>query len=248
VIVTAVVVPQPPLLVPELVGGAVSETAELRAACEAAARRLVAAGAMRWLAVGVDDSGPRTVPASANGTFAGYGVHVPVSLAAPSAGSDGSCPSVPPLPLPLLVAGWLRARVDGAATVIGELVHPLTLTDECAERGQKLVDELAGVDEPVGLLVLGDGANTHPAPGAGRVDERAGPFDDTVRAALAGADTGALLDLDAELAAELGATGRAAWQVLAGAASGLGVPWQGELLYSGAPYGVAYHVAVWRPG
>lgn len=245
----AVVVPQPPLLVPELVGGAVSETAELRAACEAATRRLVGAGARRWLAVGVDESGPRTVPACANGTFAGYGVHVPVSLAASDAASGGACPPSPaqPLPLPLLVAGWLRARVDGAATVVGELVHPLAAAGDCAARGHALADELGGAGEPVGLLVLGDGASTHPAPGAGRIDERAGPFDDTVRGALAGADTGALLGLDTELAAELGATGRAAWQVLAGAASRTGVPWQGELLYSGAPYGVAYHVAVWRP-
>jgi hypothetical protein len=41
------------------------------------------------------------------------------------------------------------------------------------------------------------------------------------------------------------ADGRAPWQVLAGAtAQGR---WNGELLYSAAPFGVAYHVATWTP-
>jgi aromatic ring-opening dioxygenase LigB subunit len=103
------------------------------------------------------------------------------------------------------------------------------------------------VGEPVGLLVLGDGASMHAAPGAGRVDERAGPFDAAVRDALASADTRALLGLDERLAAELGVTGRPGWQVLASVAERAGTPWRAELLYSAAPYGVAYHVAVWRP-
>ena len=36
------------------------------------------------------------------------------------------------------------------------------------------------------------------------------------------------------------------WQVLAAATAGL--DWRGELLHSSAPFGVAYHVAVWTPG
>jgi len=256
VIVLAAVVPHPPLLIPELVGGAVAETAQLRAACEAAAGRLVAAGARRWVAVAADDSGPRRVPPPATGTFAGYGVDVPVALGSGSrietalaADRPSLLPlsvSVPlsvPLPLPLLIAGWLRERV-GAAEVTGELLHPSVAGAECAAHGRALAD---GSIEPVGLLVLGDGASTHAAPGAGRVDERAGPFDAAVRDALANADTGTLLSLDERLTAELGVTGRPGWQVLAGVAERAGTPWRAELLYSAAPYGVAYHVAVWQP-
>jgi hypothetical protein len=269
VIALAAVVPQPPLLVPELVAGAVGETAELRAACESAARRLTEAGARKWLAIGVDASGPRTVRPPASGSFAGYGVHVPVSLApvaaseaapvsvnvasaasswtnATSTEADGRAAAGDGLALPLLVAGWLRGRMDVPVTVVGELVHPGAGAADCAERGRELAMELAG-DEPVGLLVLGDGASTHAAEGAGRVDERAGPFDEAVRLALATADAGALLALDAALADDVGATGRPAWQVLAGAVSSTGAPWEAELLYSAAPYGVGYHVAVWEP-
>jgi hypothetical protein len=52
----------------------------------------------------------------------------------------------------------------------------------------------------------------------------------------------ALLALDPALASELMATGRAAWQVLAGAMSGSRPA--GQIRYSGDPFGVAYLVAV----
>jgi len=97
----------------------------------------------------------------------------------------------------------------------------------------------------VGLLVLGDGAATHTEKAPGHLDERAGPFDDGVAAALGAADCGALTALDAGLATELIAAGRAPWQVLAGATAG--EAWRGELLHSSRPFGVAYHVAVWTP-
>ena len=46
-------------------------------------------------------------------------------------------------------------------------------------------------------------------------------------------------------AAMLLAEGRAAWQVLAGAAGGSS--WRAELAYAEAPYGVTYFVASWKP-
>ena len=183
VIVVAAVVPNPPLLVPELVGGAVAETAPLRAASEAAVRRLAAAGARRWVAVAAHADGPRRVPQTATGTFAGFGVDVPVALG-PS--GDGRCLMDQ---LPMLVAGWLRGQASAQrhdVAVTGELLAPSTSAAACASRGAALVGELDG--EPVGLLVLGDGARSHPAPGAGLVDVRAVPFDETVRDALATAD------------------------------------------------------------
>src|SRR5262249_61958694 len=104
----------------------------------------------------------------------------------------------------------------------------------------------AGSTEPVGLLGLGDGASTRAAPGAGRVDGRAGPFDAAVRDALANADTGTLLGLDERLTAELGVTGRPGWQVLAGAAQRAGTPWRAGRRYSAAPHGGAYPGGGWR--
>ncbi|MGH3433115.1 MAG: hypothetical protein ACRDQB_09795, partial [Thermocrispum sp.] len=73
-------------------------------------------------------------------------------------------------------------------------------------------------------------------------------FDAAVAAALATADADALADVDPDLATDLGATGRAAWQVAAGVlsdATGHG-RWAGKLLYSDAPFGVGYHVATWE--
>jgi hypothetical protein len=226
-----VVLPEPPLLVTELATGATAETAALRAACREAARRLGAA-ARSWIAVGADVGGRRTVPSDARGSFVGFGADVVVGLAPDAAG-----PVDPELPLALLVAGWARAGLD--VTVRGELVAPDCAPDDCAALGAALAEERAG------LLVVGDGSAKHTEKAPGYLDERAGPFDDAVAAALRDADPAALAALDPDLAAQLWASGRAPWQVLAGAARGRS--WRGELLHSSMPFGVAYHVAVWEP-
>lgn len=225
------VLPQPPLLVPELAGAAAAETAELRAACRTAAARLAAAAPV-WIAVGADAGGRRTVGPDTRGTFAGFGADVVVGLDPAS-----TAPVDRDLPLPLLIAGWAAAGL--AVRVRGELVDPNLPPAACAELGAQLSAE------PVGLLVVGDGAATHTAKAPGHLDERAGPFDDAVSDALRAADPAALAALDPSVAAQLWAAGRAPWQVLAGAAAG--TEWAGELLYSAAPFGVGYHVALWTP-
>ncbi|WP_322788989.1 class III extradiol ring-cleavage dioxygenase family protein [Lentzea waywayandensis] len=63
-----------------------------------------------------------------------------------------------------------------------------------------------------------------------------------VHTLLATADVEGLLGLDAGLAHELGAQGRAAWQVLAGVPG----PWRSLGAEFFAPFGVGYHVAVWE--
>jgi hypothetical protein len=235
----AVVVPEPPLLVPELATGAVAETAQLRAACVTAAARL-AAVSRRWIVVGSDPGGRRTIGPDARGTFTGFGVDVVVALDPAS-----TAPADPGLPLPLLVAGWVAGAANAAVGIRGELVAPDEPTDACTALGAAIAAECAADPEPVGLLVVGDGAATHSEKAPGHLDERAGPFDAAVAAALRAADPRALAALDAGLASELMAAGRAPWQVLAGAtADGC---WRGELLHSSVPFGVAYHVAVWTP-
>jgi hypothetical protein len=240
-----VVLPEPPLLVPQLATGAAVETAGLRAACLAAAARLGRA-ARRWVAVGADPGGRRTVDPAARGSFVGFGVDVVVGLDTTGAGPGSvTAPVDPAFPLPLLIAGWAAGRSGARVRIRGELLAPDAPPAECAELGAELAAEFAADAEPVGLLVVGDGAATHTERAPGHLDERAGPFDAAVATALRAADPAALAALDPGLAGELMVAGRAPWQVLAGViGSGR---WRGELPHSSAPFGVAYHVAVWTP-
>lgn len=277
---TVAVLPQPPLLVPELATGAVAETAALRAACVTAAARLGNA-ARRWIAVGADQRGRATVQPGAHGTFAGFGVDVPVALDTtgsrwrgtaahrvtgapphdpterttcadqthdmrrrnPRHAEEEADETDPEMALPLLIAGWVAGAAGVEVTIRGELIAPDAPPDDCAALGAALAAEAAAATSPVALLVVGDGAATHGEKAPGHLDNRAGPFDRAVAEALATGDRAALAGLDAGLAGELVAVGRAPWQVLAAAAAG--GRWRGELLHSAAPYGVAYHVAVW---
>ncbi|HVH21526.1 MAG TPA: hypothetical protein VNA11_03625 [Pseudonocardia sp.] len=234
------VLPEPPLLVPELANGATAETDELRAACLTAAARLAAA-TPRWVAIGADGGGRRTVDPRTRGSFIGFGVDLVVDL--DTTGTAG--PVDPRLPLPLLIAGWVAAGVGRPIRIRGELVGSAEPPSACAALGAELAAEWARDPEPVGLLVVGDGAATHTERAPGHFDERAAGFDAGVAAALRDADRAALATLDAELATELQAAGRPVWQVLATATAG--IEWRSELLHSTAPFGVAYHVAVWTP-
>ncbi|HEX7660281.1 MAG TPA: class III extradiol dioxygenase subunit B-like domain-containing protein [Pseudonocardiaceae bacterium] len=244
-IVRAAVVPHPPLLVPELVAGAAKVTQDLRSACLAAARSLSEA-AVDWLAIAADPTGPATFGPSAAGSFAAYGVPVPVSLSPTAeAGQVGGLPGAD-LPLPVLIAGWLRGQV-AARHVEVRLVDPDLPATACRCLGGELFESAARSAEPVGLLVLGDGSNRHPDGSTAPADDRAEPFDAEVTTALATADAMRLLKVDAGLATELGAGGRVAWQVLAGVALASGERWRSETLYADSPFGVGYHVAVWDP-
>lgn len=226
------VLPQPPLLVPELSGDAAVETEALREACRTVVAGLARA-ASSWVVVGADPAGRRTVPPGTAGTFAGYGRDVRVALPGPAAPEAGSG-----LPLPLLVAAWAAAGA-GVGSARGELVAPDTPPARCLELGARL-----GSGE-IGLLVVGDGAAHHTEKAPGGFDERAEAFDAVVAAALDDADPEPLAGLGPEPAASLWASGRAPWQVLAGAARGR--RWRAAHRHSSGPYGVAYHVALWEP-
>lgn len=230
-IVRAAVVPHPPLLVPELVAGTDTDVTAVRAACLAVATRLTSA-APHWVAVGAGQGG--VLGPDAVGTFAGFGVDVVVRL------SDTATSSPDPgMPLSALVAGWLRAQVV-AADVTVHLVPADLSPDDCYALGE----QLAGAPEPVGLLITGDGSHRHGDRAPGRPDDRAGPFDDAVHDALANADAKALMALDPVLAGELGAAGRAPWQVLAGVIGQS--EWTSDARMT-IPFGVAYHLAVLDP-
>ena len=95
------IVPSAPVLVPELASGAAAELADLREAAFAAAGSLPG----RWIAVG-RGSADAVVGPGQTGTFAGYGVDVPIALA------PGQSNAATELPLAALVTGWLRGRVN----------------------------------------------------------------------------------------------------------------------------------------
>ncbi|KMS84770.1 hypothetical protein [Prauserella rugosa] len=253
----AVVVPSAPLLVPELVPGSRLGD-EVRAAAVDAASRLPS----RWLAVGVGTlsdgvSGLASgvVESDRVGTFRAFGPDVPVTLRSEATGTSGSAATgtsaddtSEDLPLSVLIAGWLRDQA-GAESVRAHLVAADASPAECAAFGEKLAAGEAATDPASawGLLVVGDGSARRDTAPPGEADERAEGFDRAVAAALAGADVDALAELDPVVARELRAEGRAPWQVLAGFARARGGDWAGELVYSEAPRGVGYHVAVWRP-
>ena len=121
---------------------------------------------------------------------------------------------------------------------MGEPLEP----ERCVATGR----EIAARSGRPALLVMGDASACRTVKAPGYLDERAAPFDAEVARALRAADVPALAALDAELAHELKASGRAPWQVLAGAAEGSDL--SGALLYEDAPYGVGYLVAAWSWG
>ena len=95
---------------------------------------------------------------------------------------------------------------------------------------------------------MGDGSARRSAAAPGYLDERAEPFDTVVEQAVRDGDLPALAALDPDLARDLLAAGRPAWQVLAGAlAATTPIRPRTRILYSDAPFGVAYLVATLDP-
>jgi hypothetical protein len=234
-LVTAAVCPHPPLLVPEVANGAASDLDDLRAACGEAVRRLTAVELDLLVVVG-EDRLTRDYGSDAAGGLGAYGVDLTI----------GAGESV--LPLSLTIGRWLLSRgtrPSSAATVPAP-AHPRfqgvaadAPAADCLRLGRRLADSA----ERVGLLVMGDGTACRTQKAPGYLDVRAEPYDETVTRALERADTATLAGLDPRVSNELRVAGRAAWQVLAGAAGD--ARFAADLLAAEAPYGIAYLVASW---
>jgi hypothetical protein len=219
--------PAAPVLVPALAGAASSEVAEFTEAARVAAAALPD----RWIAIGV---GPvdQIVEPGIRGTFAGYGADLPVAL------SDQAPQQITALPLCALIAGWLRAEANPSARVQVR-VYPSSLDAETAVlRGRELRTQIDAEDEPVGVLVVADGANTLTPAAPGGHDPQSEALQAALDGALAAGDTAALTGLPE------GVIGRVAYQVLAGLAP---QPTAAVRLACGAPYGVGYFVGTWTP-
>ncbi|MEU3794098.1 class III extradiol dioxygenase subunit B-like domain-containing protein [Streptomyces fructofermentans] len=247
-LVAAAVSPCPPLLVPEVAAGAAPELDAARAACTDALGVLAAARPDRLVVVGPAEEGARgPYPEGARGSFRAFGVDLDVRLGGNgprprrrSAWSEPVGSADRELPASLAVAAWLLNRTDWSDAPVEGLGLEETLeTERCVEAGAGI----AARSDRVALLVMGDGSACRTLKAPGYLDERAAGFDAEVARALGAADVAALEALDAGLAQELKAAGRAPWQVLAGAADGAGL--SGALLYEDAPYGVGYLVAAW---
>ncbi|MET8138902.1 hypothetical protein ABZU32_01195 [Sphaerisporangium sp. NPDC005288] len=231
-LVAAAVCPHPPLIAPELAGAAAPELDGLREACVSALRSLAEAAPDVLIAVGAAEeiAEPVAYGPDAAGSLAPWGADVRTGA------------GTPVLPLSLTV-GRLLADLAGAGPVAGYQAVPSGASpQQCLRAGA----ELAGRAGRVGLLVMGDGSAKLTVKSPGYHDPRAEAYDEALARALGGADARALAALDAAEAAELWVAGRAAFQVLAGAA-GEARP-RGELLYHDAPYGVGYLVARWSLG
>jgi hypothetical protein len=241
--VAAALLPHPPLLVPELAGGAAPELDPLREACRQA---LVAVLAAARTVVLVGDGPAWAIPGpSATGSFGPYGAAADVTLPA----LDGLAPAGLPepgrideLPLSLAVAAFLLQGLEVESGRLVAATVPASLGPGAAAAiGRGLV--LGAGPGPVGLIVMGDlsARRTERAPGA--FHPAAAAFDASVAEAFRAGRPSDLLDLDPGLAADLLAGGRVPLQVLAGAFQDVpGV--RGRVLYDDAPYGVGYLVGV----
>jgi hypothetical protein len=246
VIVAAAICPCPPLLIRELTGQA-EVLPELRAACAAAAG-FVAAASPDVIVV----AGPAQETAACDpGGRLDIAAYAPAGTRGPRAAGAGAG-----LPLSLGIGARLldEAGYPGERALHG--VAALAAPDDCLRLGR----QVARSAPRVALLAMGDGSARRSASAPGYLDERAAPFDAAVERAVRDADLAALAALDPDLAADLMAAGRPAWQVLAGALNAAGSgddpaaadgppsgPVRAEVLYCDAPFGVAYLVATFAP-
>jgi hypothetical protein len=222
VITGAAVCPCPPLLIREL-SGREPVLPELRDACAEAAGRLAR---MRPSVIIIAGSAAVTAEWDP-------GDRLDLSAFAPALRAAGK-PGLPP-------SLGIGALLLDQAEYSGARILQATGEDEPAASCLRLGAELASSDARAAMLVMGDGSARRSAAAPGAFDERAAAFDAGIERAVREGDLDALAATDPALARELMATGRPAWQVLAGAMPSRPVT---EVLYADAPFGVAYLVAL----
>jgi hypothetical protein len=247
VLLAAAVCPHPPLLVPEARGAAGPRDngmSEVLAACDAAVAGLAAAQPDVIVVVG-GAAASGVYDGSAAGSLREYGIGFAVGTGQPV------------LPLSLTVGSWLlrRAGLLGAGDACApgpparrgqrpggrwlRAVARATPASECLRLGAGIARQAPRV----AILAMGDGPARRAVGTEGAADPAADRYDAEVAAALAAADPARLAGLDPSLDEELMVAGRAAWQVLAGAADGQRL--RGRLRCAVTPYEVSYLVASW---
>lgn len=244
-IIAAALCPAPPLLARELTGGD-PVVPSLRQACLDAATSLLQSDPDLIAVVGAGEQtrafGTRGrldlaayAPALALGRLDGAALDGSAAVGSAPVGSGE------PLPLPLGLGYRLLDQAGYAGQVALHTVSDSDGAADCAALGARLAATVARV----AMLVMADGSARRGLKAPGYLDERSFPFDAQVTDAIRAGDMAALLTLDASLARDLMATGRPAWQVLAGALGGQRP--DSVIRYCDDPFGVAYLVATLSP-
>ncbi|HWF27145.1 MAG TPA: hypothetical protein VG327_01985 [Mycobacterium sp.] len=225
------IIPSAPVLVPELAGAAAAETTDLCAAVLAAAALLP----QRWIVVGTGRADEALGPHGPNsvGTFAGFGADVRVRLS-PQAGAELPVE----MPLCALLAAWVRGQVRPDASARVHVYRGDHDADTALAQGRQLRAEIDRAPDPIGVLVVADGANTLTPSAPGGYDPGNADAQLALDDALANGDAAALTRLPPQI------LGRVAFQVLAGLAEP--GPRSAKELYRGAPYGVGYFAGAWQ--
>jgi hypothetical protein len=192
----------------------------------------------RWLleraGILVRDGAPDTT-AGLVGAGAGLPGETGAGLRAGPAGIPGEAAGAPGEAMNLPGGG----AGPGSAVVFQEVAGNAA-AGVCLKLGQMLADRAPRV----ALLAMGDACARPAREDPDVPDPAAQDYDEEVAEALAAADARWLARLDPARDDELVVAGRAAWQVLAGAARGTRMA--GRLLCMAAPYGVTYLVASWE--
>jgi hypothetical protein len=271
-LIAGAVCPHPPLLIPAALGAAASDPpAELRKVTEAAAQALARLAAARPDLIAVVGGGPvdREYGPAAAGGLHDYGIDftvgvgepvLPLSLTVgrwllecagvlePAGGGAGVAGGTARdgTGVAANVAGGDVAAEGKPVAVLFQAVAQQASPGDCLKLGMVLAERAPRV----ALLAMGDGCARPAREAPGVPDPAAQEYDEDVAEALAAADARWLARLDPARDIELVVAGRAAWQVLAGAAGGGtgGCRLQGRLLCMSAPYGVTYLVASWEEG
>jgi hypothetical protein len=244
-LLTAAICPAPPLLARELTG-LDPVIPELRQACLAATTGLLAGEPDLIGVVGVAAATAAHDPAGRLDPTV-FAPALRTTRRAPDGSAGARHPAsaaTPPLPVPLGLGSRLLDQAGYRGPRELQAVAADAAAAECAATGARL----AAAADRVALLVMADGSACRTLKAPGYLDERSTAYDAGVERIIASGELAALLKLDASLAAELMASGRAALQVLAAAAGPLLLA--SEIRYSDAPFGVGYLVAslVARPG
>lgn len=221
-VLTAVVVPAAPALLPG-VGGTADPLGGLRDR----ARRLVG----ETLATAKGD--PRLVVVGSGRTTGTWPVDAPSGAARFTTGRvpEGALPTA-------LEIGRELAPTRGGELLLQSIAADAA-PEQCASLGQRLAS-----GQPTVLVCVADGPATLTEKAPGHLQPDAAPFAAGLSRALAGGDAGALADLVPDTCDRLWMRGRPALQVLAGAVAGR-VEVSGEVLADEAPFGVQYLLARW---